>query len=329
MPIRPPIDVVLARLAADIPHPTAMPGGARYEPKWDGWRLLVTHDADGVRLWSRQGTDLTARLPDVAAALADQVPTGVVLDGEVVVWHEDRLSFPHLQRRLTTSPKQIAALARTHPAAYVAFDVLAVADRDVRSLAWRHRRLLLEELASEWRPPLNVSPVTDDLEQATAWFTDLAAAGVEGLVVKGADQPYRGAQRLWIKVKARHSLDVVCAAVIGPIDAPQVVVAGLPVGEQGLSIVGRSSVLSRAASRDLATALEPARADHPWPAEVPRSRVYGMGSGPGRVELTRVEPLVVEVSADVAWSGSSFRHSLRYLRARPDADPGEVSVPWG
>lgn len=327
--VQPPIDVVLARLVAEIPQPAALPGGSRYEPKWDGWRLIAAHDERGVRLWSRQGTDLTGRLPDVAAAVAAQVPTGVVLDGEVVVWHEDRLSFRHLQRRLTTSPRQIPALTRTHPASYVAFDLLEVAGQDIRPLAWRNRRRLLEELTRDWQPPLNVSPVTGDLEQATTWFTDLTLAGMEGLVVKGADQPYRGGQRLWVKVKSRQSLDVVCAAVIGPITAPQVVVAGLPVGERGLSIVGRSSVLAKPAARDLAVLLEPAEEGHPWPVSVPRSRVHGMGSGTGHVDLTLVQPLVVEVSADVAWSGSSFRHALRYLRARPDTDPGDVTVPWG
>jgi len=172
-----------------------------------------------------------------------------------------------------------------------------------------------------------VSPVTSDLEQATDWFADLTVAGVEGLVIKGADQPYRGGQRQWVKVKARRSLDVVCAAVIGPITRPQVVVAGLPVGEGGLSIVGRSSVLTQAASRDLAAMLQPAGDAHPWPRVVSRSRVHGMGAGAGQVQLTLVEPLVVEVSADVAWSGSSFRHALRYLRARPDVDPDDVVAP--
>ena len=83
---------------------------------------------------------------------------------------------------------------------------------------------MLEQLAAGWIPPLNLAPITKDRAQALTWFDDLHHAGLEGLVVKGAGQSYRGSVRQWIKVKRRQSLDVVRGAVIGPLDRPQYIV---------------------------------------------------------------------------------------------------------
>lgn len=133
-----------------------MPGGARYEPKWDGFRLLMFVDED-VTLWSRQGKNLTHGFPELVAAAADQLPLGVILDGEAVVWSEDRLDFDALLRRLNAGSSTRARMVRELPASYVAFDLLAVAGQDTRGLRLDDRRALLEELAGSWEPPLNLS----------------------------------------------------------------------------------------------------------------------------------------------------------------------------
>jgi hypothetical protein len=153
-----------------------------------------------------------------------------------------------------------------------------------------------------------------------------ATHGIEGLVVKGAGQTYEGGVRQWLKVKHRDTVDVVCAAVLGSRDAPLAVVAGLPLFG-GLWIVGTTSVLRRTNSLALGLHLLAPRPGHPWPEEVPATVLDHFTSGKEPVRLTRVDPLVVEVSADVAWSGRSFRHPLRYLRARPDLDPASVKLP--
>jgi ATP-dependent DNA ligase len=91
--LRGPVPVALARLEQQIPGPHALPGSSVYELKWDGLRLVVVHDGSGVRLWSRNCTDLSERFPDVAAAAAAAVPPGTFLDGEVVIWDgRDRAS---------------------------------------------------------------------------------------------------------------------------------------------------------------------------------------------------------------------------------------------
>jgi ATP-dependent DNA ligase len=324
--LRPPLEVALARPVATIPAPSALLGGCLYEPKWDGFRLVIVRDRD-VSLWSRKGTDLTRYFPDLAEAAAAQLPAGVVVDGEAVVWREGRLSFDELQHRLSSSRATVARLAREWPASFAAFDVLAVADQDARGLPLRDRRALLEELASEWSAPLNLSPATRDAGEAAGWLETMTAAGVEGLVAKGAGQPYRGGQRQWVKVKHRDTLDVVCAAVIGSLQRPEALVVGLPVDDE-LRIVGRSTPLRAAASRALGRLLQPPEGPHPWPAQVkPGALDRFNSSGRDTIDLTLVEPIVVEISADVAMTGHSFRHAVQFVRARPELPVDEVAAP--
>jgi ATP-dependent DNA ligase len=180
-----PVAVELAKPVQSIPRADALPGGCRYEPKWDGYRLVVVRTGSSTRLWSRQGRDLTDRFPDIVAAAVAQLPAGSVLDGEVVVWNGLRLDFGLLQRRMATAPGRLAPLVAAAPASYVAFDLLALGGTDLRRRTLRHRREQLAALAEHWAPPLQLSPITADLDEARRWFTDYRPAGVEGLVVKG------------------------------------------------------------------------------------------------------------------------------------------------
>ena len=325
--LRPPVRLALAQLVEQIPEPSALPGGCVYEAKWDGFRLAVVRDGEATSVWSRQGTDLTGRFPDVVAAAAAHVPSGTVLDGEVVMWSlaGERLDFAGLQRRMAAGPRAIERLAREQPAYYVAFDVLGLDGTDLRARPFGERRAVLEQLAAGWGPPLHLSPLLHNRGEAGQWFEHMDAAGLEGLVVKGLAQPYR-ATRSWLKVKRRRELDVVCAAVLGSIARPDAVVAGLPLDGE-LKIVGRSVPLPAMTAKALAVHLIPARPPHPWPERIASGVVGGFGREREPVDLTLVQPLVVEVSADAAWSGRTFRHPLRALRARPDLDPAEVRVP--
>lgn len=320
----PPIPVALARSVDKIPEPGALPGNCRYEPKWDGFRALILVDGDGVSVWSRRGTSFTEVFPELVDAALEQVSPGWVLDGEIVAWRDGRLDFEALQHRLGRSPRNAAILARRSPTSYAMFDVLAADGRDVRGEPFDVRRGLLEQAAAAWLPPLNLSPVTDDVELAREWFQTMAPAGIEGLVVKAGAEPYRGGARQFLKVKRRLTLDVLCGAVTGPMSAPWTVVVGLPI-EGELRIVGRTGPLSPGARRALAAALEPPRGVHPWPARVTSGAFGRFNRTREPVELTLVEPIVVEVSADNAWSGSSFRHLLTYLRVRPEVPVEDVA----
>ncbi|MGC5225171.1 ATP-dependent DNA ligase [Micromonospora sp. DT81.3] len=302
----------MARSQASIPDPDALPGGCRYEPKWDGYRATVTSGELGVRIWSRRGTDMTEAFPELTAAAA-QLPEGTVLDGEVVAWVGGRLDFDALQQRLSAGKKRRRALARDLQASLVLFDVLALAGEDVRVRPFDERRHMLEQLAASWRPPLTLSPMTVDVAEARGWFEDMAAAGIEGLVVKGAQQAYKPGERQWIKVKYRNITDVIVGAVIGPIERPKAVVVGNYVDGE-LRIVGRSTPLKPSVARSLGALLRPPIGEHPWPEFVSPGAVDRFNAGNDPVRLTLVDPVPAEISADVAQSHGVYRHGVRFVR---------------
>lgn len=316
-----PVAVQLAKPVRSIPPANALPGGCRYEPKWDGYRLVIVRQGASTRLWSKQGRDLTDRFPDVAAAALAQLPAGTVVDGEVVVWNGERLDFGLLQQRMVTAAGRIGPLVAAHPASYVAFDLLALGGADLRNRPLRRRRAELEALAERWAPPLQLSPSTADPDEARQWFTDFRAAGVEGLVAKGASTRYAPGRREWLKVKSWETTEVLAGGVIGPIERPTQLVAGR-YRDGELVVVGRTSPLSPRQAAELAQVLTPAGPDHPWPERIGTGR---FGGGRLSVAVTRVEPTaVVEISADAALQAGVFRHPLRYVRIRPDLIPDDL-----
>ena len=179
----------LAKAQDSVPPKSALVGGTIWELKYDGYRAPLRVTGQGAELWSRNGSNLSSHFPDLVAAAEAQLAAGVVLDGEAVVWLDGRLNFDQLQRRMVSRPAVAAKLAREHPASYVAFDLLTLGEQDLRPHPWRDRRAALEDLASTWRPPLQLSPYTDDYDTALEWLVDYRVAGVEGLVAKGAGSP--------------------------------------------------------------------------------------------------------------------------------------------
>ena len=100
--LRPPVALALAKAVESIPREDALPGGSVYELKFDGFRAVCLVGSDEVWLYSRQSKDLSRYFPEVLAAAAGQVPPGSVVDGELVVWSDDRLDFDALQLRMVT-----------------------------------------------------------------------------------------------------------------------------------------------------------------------------------------------------------------------------------
>lgn len=273
-------------------------------------------------MWSRNGRDFTAKFPDVQAALETQLATDCVLDGELMVWTGDRLDFDALQQRMVNTAATVRRrLVPAQPASFVAFDVLAIVGVDVRPMRWTVRRRRLDSLAGRWVAPLQLSPVTADADEAREWLDAFKSSGVEGLVVKGASTRYQPGRRDWVKVKRRDTVEVICGGVIGPIDRPEVVIAGRYRGGD-LVVVGRTVPLTAAQSTELGAMLRPAGRGHPWPDEISSQRWGGRDS---KKPLTKVRPdVVVEVSADAAIQAGQWRHPLRMLRPRADLDPEDV-----
>jgi ATP-dependent DNA ligase len=95
--------------------------------------------AGTARIWSRQCKDLTAQFLDIARAAVARLSDGVVLDGELVILVDGRLSFDALQRRLVMAPWKARRPVALVPASYAAFDVLAVGGVDLRTQRWSVR----------------------------------------------------------------------------------------------------------------------------------------------------------------------------------------------
>ncbi|RZD89391.1 DNA ligase [Streptomyces albidoflavus] len=174
-----PVPVAVAQAVPGLPAGE----GWYFEPKYDGDRQVLWKTPEGVRLQSRSGRDVTAWWPDLVAAAA-YLPNGVVLDGETVVWRAGGLDFGAVRSRASSSPARAAALARSLPASYAAWDCLAhPAHGDIRGWAYTRRRaLLLEVLGPRGRPPIQPVPATDDRAVAAAWLEQLTSLGVEGVV---------------------------------------------------------------------------------------------------------------------------------------------------
>ncbi|MFI5706536.1 ATP-dependent DNA ligase [Kribbella sp. NPDC051620] len=317
-----PVGLELARAEEQLPGPHGMPGGSRFELKWDGFRVGAVCRAGEVRLWSRNGKDFTTRFPDIQAALADQVHTDCTLDGELVVWTGERMDFDALQARMVNTAATVRRrLAPTQPASLVVFDVLAVGNVDVRPMRWTARRNRLEALAQAWRPPLQLSPVTSDIAEAREWLEAFKASGVEGLVVKGATSRYQPGRREWVKWKTRDTVEAIVGAVTGSLQRPEVLVVGRYRGKV-LEMVGRTAKLTDTQSATIGKLLKPAGARHPWPDEI--STHWGRGS---KTPIVKVRPaVVVEVTADAALQAGHYRHPLRLVRHRSDLAPADIDL---
>jgi ATP-dependent DNA ligase len=308
-----------------MPGPEAMPGGTAYEPKWDGFRAIAVVGSP-VRLFSRRTNDLARYFPDVAAALAAQLPAGVVVDGELVIWSDGRLDFGALQERLTVGRTRLPQMAATLPASFVVFDILEEPGNDWRPSPYRERRTRLEALLADAVPPLQITPMTTDPGEATLWRETWAPMGVEGLMVKGLAQPYRPGKRDWRKLKTRHTTEAIVGAVVGELSAPERLVLGAYDDRGKLRIVGGTGALAALQAREIGALLIAADA-HPWPAEVPAFALFGLPGQHDAIALTRVEPVVVaEISPDTAFERGRWRHSVRFVRVRVDADPAAVTV---
>src|SRR4051812_23164543 len=175
-----PVAVELAKPVRSIPPEGALPGGCVYEPKWDGYRLVVVRDGASTRLWSTQGRDLTALFPEIAAAAGGQAPPRTVLDGEAVIWNGSRRDFGLLQLRMASPAGRIGTLAAANPASYVAFDLLAAGAADLRGRNLAGRRSALEDLAGRGGPPLQLSPPPSHRAEGQPWVDRLRPPRVGG-----------------------------------------------------------------------------------------------------------------------------------------------------
>ncbi|MFJ5534160.1 hypothetical protein [Streptomyces sp. NPDC093261] len=186
-------------LSAPVPGPELRSGWAA-EPKWDGFRALVSVDAGRVVPRSRRGTEMLPALPEIGAGAA-QLPDAPALDGELVVWDTaGRLAFEQLQNRLQRRGARAARTAAEWPAHFVAFDLLRLSGTDTTGWPYRRRRASLESVFAARRlsAPWVLCPSTTDPDTVREWLT-CASIGMEGGLFKRLDSVYEPAVRGWRK----------------------------------------------------------------------------------------------------------------------------------
>jgi ATP-dependent DNA ligase len=328
---------MLAKAVSGIP----VGEGLYYEPKFDGFRCIVFREGDRVALGSRGGKELQRYFPEVVQEVLQALPERCVLDGELVVVTGDRLDFDGLAQRIHPAASRINLLAEQTPAHLIAFDLLALGDEGLTELGYARRRTRLSELFPDdgrsAGPRTHLTPVTIDPETARDWFEQFEGAGLDGLVVKDAEDPYQPGKRVMKKVKHARTADCVVAGFRWHKSGPIVgsLLLGLYDDEGQLHHVGVSASFTAARRKELVDELAPYRMtdlrEHPWSSwagqtvEHPEStRMPGAPSRwTGKKDLSW-EPLRPELVVEVAYEhmeGDRFRHTARFQRWRPDREP--------
>ena len=223
------------------------------------------------------------------------------------------------------------------PASFVAWDLLALGDEDLRSMPQGERRARLEAVLAGAQSPVHLTPATRDRATAATWFEQFEGAGLDGVVAKRLDAPYQPGKRAMLKIKHQRTADCVVAGFRWHKNGPGTHVGSLLLGlfddEEKLHHVGVTSSFTwdrRAALADeLAPLREHALVGHPWAgwAEWAAEQVAAGGRVPGatsrwnRGKDLSWEPLRAERVAEVAYDhlqGSRFRHATTFKRWRPD-----------
>jgi ATP-dependent DNA ligase len=331
--IAPPIQPMLATLAESLP----MDGEFLFEPKWDGFRAIVYRGVSDLYIQSRDAKPLDRYFPELHDALIGRLPSGCVVDGEIVITTPKGLDFDALQLRLHPAASRVAKLAKAMPSSFVAFDLLAADGHDLRSRPQHERRTMLESLLANSTAPLHVTPMTLDRAIAARWLDEFEGAGLDGVMAKPPATPYQPGKRVMIKVKHVRTADCVVAGFRwykGEQDAVGSLLLGLYDETGRLQHVGVTSAFTMAIRKLLVTELAPLRTDaiedHPWREWASEASVHGrMPGGQSRWSAGKDlswEPLRVERVCEVKYDhlqGNRFRHAAVFRRWRPDKQPSD------
>jgi ATP-dependent DNA ligase len=310
---------------------SAIPPGASYEPKWDGFRSICFRHGDDVELGSRNERPLTRYFPELVTAAIAELPERCVIDGEIVIAGARGLDFAALQLRLHPAASRVSLLAEQTPASFIAFDLLALGDDDYTGRPFAQRRAALVEALAGCGPTIHLTPATTDLRTAEGWFDEFEGAGLDGVVAKPLMGTYQPDKRVMFKIKHQRTADCVVAGYRvhkSGDDAIGSLLLGLYRADGALASVGVIGALPMTKRRQLFTELQSLVTtfdDHPWNWAAHASGQRNGGGSRWSVgkDLSFV-PLrperVVEVRYD-HMEGERFRHTAQFNRWRPDRDP--------
>ncbi|TPW71763.1 ATP-dependent DNA ligase [Schumannella sp. 10F1B-5-1] len=327
---------MLAKAVAAVPDADAIAGGYAYEPKWDGFRAIVAVGAGSsgisVEIGSRGSKPLTRYFPELLDAVAAQLPPGTVVDGEIVLRASggtgtgsgERLDWEALSQRIHPAASRVAKLAAETPASLVVFDLLRTADDpDLHAHPFAERRAALERLLVDARPPLHLSVLGRDADDARRWLDEFEGAGLDGVVAKPLAAPYAPGKRVLLKIKHARTADVVLTGYRMHKSGEGVgsLLLGLYGDDGELHRVGGVSAFTTARRRELIDELAPLVAldAHGEALRGEDDRTRFTGSRDTGFVVLRPER-VLEVRYD-QMEGARFRHTAQFERWRPDREP--------
>ncbi|MET4581074.1 ATP-dependent DNA ligase [Conyzicola nivalis] len=322
----PSIAPMLAKAVDAVPESDSVEGGLAYEPKWDGFRAIVTFDGSTVEIGSRGAKPLTRYFPELTDAFARLLTSPCVLDGEIVLRSgepgNERLDWEALSARIHPAESRIRLLSVETPAMFVAFDLLELDGASLLDTPFGERRSALESFAGELGAPLHVTQLTTDVELARRWLVEFEGAGLDGVVAKPLAAPYSPGKRVMLKIKHHRTADVVVlgyrvhksGAGVGSL------LLGLYDSDGVLRNVGGASAFSDARRLELVDELAPLVAHDESGAVVHGETERSRFSSGKDVSFVRLEPSrVVEVRYD-QMEGDRFRHTVQFSRWRPDRE---------
>jgi ATP-dependent DNA ligase len=290
--------------------------GWQYEPKWDGFRGVLENAGGELALWSRNERPLLRYFPELRP-LGGLLPPRSALDGEIVIARDGALDFDSMQMRLHPAESRVRKLSAEIPAEYVVFDVLVWDGEPVWKLPLAERRARVEGLSG-----FRISPATRDLGDARGWLDRFEALGLDGVIAKRLDLPYRpGSREAVVKIKEHRTADCVVVGVRwkGNRGAIATLLLGLYRDDGGVDYVGSCAVGAR--MRD-----EVAKRVLPLVDESSEARFSEPNRwGTGELEESAVrQELVVEVRYDKV-QGNRFRHGTKFIRWRDDKEPRDCT----
>jgi len=310
---RVPFPPMEAELVAELPE-----GAWRYEPKWDGFRGVLENDGGELALWSRNGRPLLRYFPELRP-LGELLPKRSALDGEIVISRDGKLDFDAMQTRLHPAESRVRKLSAEIPAMFVAFDLLLWDGKPVHERPIEERRAELERVGGG----LELSPVSEDVDQGRAWLATLQAAGFDGVIAKRLGLPYLpGSRDGVVKVKPHKTADCVVAGLRWKADGRTTIATlllGLYADDGHLDYVGSCAVAAKKHDEIAALVLPLVDAKNDRGFSEPNRW------GTNGLEEQALKPkLVVEVRYDKL-EKHRFRHGTRLLRFRPDKDPDQCT----
>jgi ATP-dependent DNA ligase len=325
LPVRPPYPPMEARSVDKIPAGD----GWLYEPKWDGFRCLAFRQGKNVQLQSKAGQPLHRYFPELVKALGELPHTQFVLDGEIVIYEGKQLSFDNLLMRIHPAESRVRKLSEETPATYICFDLLVTENGEkivgeTLSKRWEHLKKFFRQISAD--RSIRLSPASTGFDEARKWMNELRKIGLDGVVAKRLDEPYRSGEREgMVKIKRIRTADTVVggfryAEKGGGIGS---LLLGLYDKQGLLDHVGFTSSFNREQRQELKKIVEAEIGGEGFTGKAP--------GGPSRwstersSEWVRLKPeLVVEVEYD-HFSGGRFRHGTKFLRWRPEKKPSSCT----